>query len=248
MKKLHRTYLNEVINLLELLRDEELPKIEEAAKMIADTIEDGGRIFAFGCTHSSLPVQDIVYRAGGMMLINPLFGPGIASLDVKPATLTSAMEKMDGYAKVILDHNPIKPGDVLIIVSVSGRNAVPVEMAMYAKERGIKVIGITSIKYVQSVVSRHSSGKKMHDFADIVLDNKVPKGDAVLSDERVPQKFTPASGVTSSALLHALVSCVIEELLSRNFTPPVFLSANVDGGGDYNERLLRQFADRIFYM
>jgi uncharacterized phosphosugar-binding protein len=248
MKNLHKTYLNEVIKLLELLRDEELPKIEEAAKLIADTIEQGGRIFAFGCTHSSLPVQDVVYRAGGMMLINPLFGPGIASLDVKPATLTSAMEKMNGYAKVILDHNPIKPGDVLIIVSVSGRNAVPVEMAMYAKERGIKVIGITSIKYAQSIVSRHVSGKKMHDFTDIVLDNKVPKGDAVLSDERVPQKFTPASGVTSSALLHALVSCVIEELLSRNFTPPVFLSANVDGGGDYNERLLKQFADRIFYM
>ncbi len=88
----------------------------------------------------------------------------------------------------------------------------------------------------------------MHDFADIVLDNKVPKGDALLSDDRIPQKFTPASGVTSSALLHALVSCVIEELLSRNFTPPVFMSANIDGGADYNEHLLKQFADRIFYL
>ncbi len=248
MKKLHKNYLNELIKLLELLRDEELQKIEEAASLIADTIIKGGRIFAFGCTHSSLPVQDIVYRAGGMMLINPIFAPGIASLDVKPATLTSAMENMDGYAKIILNNNPIKAGDVLIIVSVSGRNAVPVEMAMYAKKRGIKVIGITSIKYVQSVVSRHSSGKRMHDFADIVLDNKVPKGDALLSDDRIPQKFTPASGVTSSALLHALVSCVIEELLSRNFTPPVFMSANIDGGADYNEHLLKQFADRIFYL
>ncbi len=248
MKKLHKNYLNELIKLLELLRDEELQKIEEAASLIADTIIKGGRIFAFGCTHSSLPVQDIVYRAGGMMLINPIFAPGIASLDVKPATLTSAMENMDGYAKIILNNNPIKAGDVLIIVSVSGRNAVPVEMAMYAKKRGIKVIGITSIKYVQSVISRHSSGKRMHDFADIVLDNKVPKGDALLSDDRIPQKFTPASGVTSSALLHALVSCVIEELLSRNFTPPVFMSANIDGGADYNEHLLKQFADRIFYL
>jgi len=248
MKSLSKSYLNEVIGLLELLRDEELPKVEVAASLIADTIENGGRIFAFGCTHSSLPVQDIVYRAGGMMLVNPLFGPGIASLDVKPATLTSAMEKMEGYAKVILDHNPVKSGDCLIIVSVSGRNAVPVEMAQYAKERGLIVIGITSVKYAESVVSRHLSGKKMHEFADIVLDNKVPKGDALLSHEDVPQKFTPGSGITSSALLHALVSATIEKLLERNITPPIFLSANIDGGADYNARLLEQYSDRIFYM
>lgn len=222
--------------------------IEQAAKMIADAIENGHTLFAFGCTHSSLPIQDLVYRAGGLMLVNPLFGPGITALDIKPTTISSAMEQMEGYAKVLLDNSPLKSGDVLILVSVSGRNAVPVELAQIAQERGIKVIGVTSREYSESVTSRHSSGKKMNDFADILLDNKAPKGDAVLQAEGVPQKFTPVSGVTSIALLQALIASTIEELLRRGIVPPIFLAANVDGGKEYNARLLAQYRDRIFYI
>ncbi len=142
----------------------------------------------------------------------------------------------------------MKSGDVLILVSVSGRNAVPIELAQLARERGIKVIGVTSREYSEAVSSRHSSGKKMNDFADINLDNKAPKGDAVLEAEGVPQKFTPVSGVTSIALLQALVAATIENLLSRGIVPPIFLAANVDGGKEYNARLLEQYHDRIFYI
>ncbi len=112
----------------------------------------------------------------------------------------------------------------------------------------MKVIGVTSLEYSAAVSSRHASGKKMHDFADVVLDNKAPKGDAVLEAKEVPQKFTPVSGVTSIALLHALVAATIEELLKREIVPPIFLAANVDGGAEYNARLLAQYRDRIFYM
>lgn len=237
-----------MIGLLNRLQEEEMGSIEQAAKMIADAIENGHSLFAFGCTHSSLPIQDLVYRAGGLMLVNPLFGPGITALDIKPTTISSAMEQMEGYAKVLLDNSPLKSGDVLILVSVSGRNAVPVELAQIAQERGIKVIGVTSREYSESVTSRHSSGKKMNDFADILLDNKAPKGDAVLQAEGVPQKFTPVSGVTSIALLQALIASTIEELLRRGIVPPIFLAANVDGGKEYNARLLAQYRDRIFYI
>lgn len=248
MATLAKQYLNTVIGLLNRLQEEEMGSIEQAAKMIADAIENGHSLFAFGCTHSSLPIQDLVYRAGGLMLVNPLFGPGITALDIKPTTISSAMEQMEGYAKVLLDNSPLKSGDVLILVSVSGRNAVPVELAQIAQERGIKVIGVTSREYSESVTSRHSSGKKMNDFADILLDNKAPKGDAVLQAEGVPQKFTPVSGVTSIALLQALIASTIEELLRRGIVPPIFLAANVDGGKEYNARLLAQYRDRIFYI
>ncbi|MGB9799220.1 MAG: sugar isomerase domain-containing protein [Thermanaerothrix sp.] len=241
-------YLNELIKRIERIRDEEGESLQQAAKLMADAIEGGHSLFAFGCTHSSLPIQDLVYRAGGLMLINPILAPGIASLDVHPATLSSAMEQMTGYAKVILDNTPIHAGDVLILVSVSGRNAVPIEMAQIARERGIKVIGVTSIEYTEAVTSRHPSGKKMRDFADVILDNKAPKGDAVLSDPRVPQKFVPVSGATSIALLQALVAATIEELLNRGVTPPVLLAANVDGGAEYNARLFAQYRDRIHYL
>lgn len=248
MGTLVKQYLSQTIHLLQAMEAEESENLEKAARMIADTIQAGGRIFAFGCTHSSLPIQDLVYRAGGLMLVNPIFGPGIASLDITPTTLSSAMEQLPGYAQLLLDKTPIQPGDVLILVSVSGRNAVPIEMAQIAHDRGIKVIGVTSTKYTHEVTSRHPSGKKMYEFCDIVLDNKSEKGDATLADPRVPQKFCPTSGVTSTALLHALVAGTIEELLARGITPPVFLAANVDGGKEYNQRLLNEYGDRIFYI
>jgi len=248
MDTLANKYLDTVINLLSRLKDEEMDSIEQAAKLIADAIEQGHSLFAFGCTHSSLPIQDLVYRAGGLMLVNPLFGPGITALDIKPTTISSAMEQMEGYAKVILDNSPLKSGDVLILVSVSGRNAVPVELAQIAQERGIKVIGATSREYSESVTARHSSGKKMNDFTDVLLDSKAPKGDAVFEAKGVPQKFTPVSGVTSIALLQALIAATIENLLSRGIVPPIFLAANVDGGKEYNARLLAQYRDRIFYI
>ncbi len=248
MSTLTNEYLEKVIDLIQKIKNEEEKAIDEAATLMADAVEKGNRLFGFGCTHSSLPIQDVVYRAGGLMLMNPIYAPGIAHLDVHPNTITSDIEKIPGYAKVILDNQPIQEGDVLIIVSVSGRNAVPIEMAQLAKERNIKVIGITSLKYTQGVKSRHASGKKMYDFADIVIDNKVDKGDAVLSAEGLQTKFTPASGITSIAIMHCLTTATIEKLLARGITPPVFVAANVDGGAEHNAELMKQYRDRIFYI
>lgn len=248
MSTLTTEYLDAAIALLSRVRDEEGAAIGEAAEATADRLAEGGRLFAFGCSHSSLPVQDIVYRAGGLMLVNPIYGPGIAALDTRPTTLGSDIERIPGYAKAILDNSPAHEGDVLVVVSVSGRNAVPIEMAQLARERGLYVIGVTSREYSAAVTSRHPSGAKMADFADVVLDNKVAAGDAVLSADAVPQRFGPVSGVTSTALLQAYVAAVIEQLLSRKITPPVFLAANLDGGGEWNERLMAENRDRIFYL
>ncbi len=241
-------YLSGVINLLQRIASEEGPSIQKAAMLIADAVEGGHNLFAFGCTHSSLPIQDLVYRAGGLMLINPIYGPGIAAMDTRPATLSSEIEKLSGFAQALYDTYPLKSGDVLILVSVSGRNAVPIEMAQIGKQRGLKVIGLTSREYADGVESRHISGKKMHDFADVVLDNKVAKGDAILKAEGIPQKFCPASGVTSIAILQAMVAASIQELLHRGITPPIYLAGNVDGGKEYNAHLLDKYKDHIFYL
>jgi uncharacterized phosphosugar-binding protein len=248
MGNFHHKYLEEVIRLLKRIDEEEGPALSQAAELVADAIVAGQRIFAFGCTHSSLPIQDLVYRAGGLMLINPLFGPGIASLDLKYSTMSSEIERLSGYARILLDNSPIQENDVLILVSVSGRNAVPIEMAQLAKERGIKVIGVTSRTYAGSVTSRHPSGRKMHEFADVVLDNKVDKGDAVLQAEGLPVKFCPASGVTSIAILQSLVATAVESLLARGYTPPIFVAGNVDGSAEHNARLIAENRDRVFYL
>lgn len=243
---LAQEYLEKASAIIRKIEESQLDKIEEAAEVISQAIMDGHLLFAFGCSHSSLPVQDIFYRAGGLMLVNPIFGPGM-SLEDFPPTFTSKMERLEGYGRLLLDRLPTKAGDVLILVSISGRNAVPIEMAMAAKERGMKVIGLTSMEYTASVSSRHSSGKKMYELVDVVIDNPVPPGDAILEVEGVPQKICPISGVTSCAILHALMAATVEKLLAQGFTPPVYLAANVEGGDEYNKRLMAQYKDRMLY-
>lgn len=248
MSSLLQNYYDQIIALVEKVRNEEIETIEKAADAIAEKVIAGGRIFAFGASHSSLPVQDIVYRAGGLMLINPLYGPGIDALTTRPTTLGSQMEQMPGYGKVLLENSPLREGDVLICVSVSGRNAVPVELAREARARGVLVIGLTSHKYTDAVSSRVPDGTKLKDHCDIILDNKVDAGDAVLSLEGVPQKFTPASGVTSTAILHSLSAGIIEKLIEKGHSAPVFLAANLDGGAAWNAQHMAENADRIFYL
>ncbi len=248
MTKLSDAYLDGVMELLTRIKVEEEGALKQAAILITDTILSGHRLFAFGCTHSSLVVQDLVYRAGGMMLVNPIYGPGITSLDIRPATMTSNIERLEGYAKILLDSSPIQKDDVLIVISISGRNAVPIEMAQLAAERGIHVIGVTSFDYSKNVKSRHPSGKLMYEFADIVLDTKVPKGDALVEVEGSDIRFTPASGIASNAILHTLMTMVVEEMMNRGEEPPVLTSGNLDGGMERNQRLFEKYKDKIFYM
>jgi len=248
MSKLGREYINQLKSQLDALSSEEMPVIEIAASLLVDAIIHDHSIFAFGCTHSSLPVQDLVYRAGGLMLINPIYAPALTSMDARPPTLSTSLERINGFATAILDNTPIRTGDVLIVVSVAGRNHVPIEMAQIARERGLKVIVVTSRAYSDHVLSRHPSGKRLHEFADVILDDKVVKGDAILSAEGAPQKFCPTSGVINTALLQTLVAVTIEKLLEQGFTPPIYRAANIEGGDEWNRKLIEQYKSRIFYL
>ena len=138
-------YLDAAIGLLRRLRDEEAGPIAAAGTMIADTVAAGGRLFAFGAGHSSLAAQDLVYRAGGLALMNLLTVPGVVGVDVRPATLGSALERVEGLAGTVLDSSPLREGDLLVIISLSGRNVMPVEMATRARAKGVKGIGVTSV-------------------------------------------------------------------------------------------------------
>lgn len=184
--KLADQFLDAAIDLLQRVRDEEAQSITEAGTLLADTVVGGGRLFAFGAGHSSLAAQDVVYRAGGLALMNLLAVPGVVGVDVMPATLGSALERVDGLASAVLDSSPLREGDVLIIISLSGRNALPVEMAMSARARGVRVIGVTSVAYATETRSRHVSGTCLRDHCDIVLDSKIAIGDATLTLDTVP--------------------------------------------------------------
>ncbi|MER6628257.1 SIS domain-containing protein [Streptomyces sp. NPDC000987] len=240
-------FLDAAIGLLQRVREEEADAVAAAGALLADTVADGGRLFAFGAGHSSLAAQDVVYRAGGLALMNLLAVPGVVGVDVMPATLGSALERVDGLASAVLDSSPIRSGDALVIVSLSGRNALPVEMAMSARARGVQVIGVTSVAYASRTRSRHASGGYLKDHCDIVLDSKIAVGDAELTLDTVPAPFAPASTVVTAALLQAVMATTAATLADRGIEPPLLRSGNVDGGHEWNARVMEEYGDRIFY-
>ncbi|MEU9363400.1 SIS domain-containing protein [Streptomyces avermitilis] len=245
--KLAGQFLDAAIGLLQRVRDEDAEPIAAAGTLIADTVADGGRLFAFGAGHSSLAAQDIVYRAGGLALMNLLAVPGVVGVDVMPATLGSALERVDGLASAVLDSSPVRSGDVLVIISLSGRNALPVEMAMNARALGVKVIGVTSVAYASETTSRHVSGTYLKDHCDIVLDSRIAVGDAELTLDTIEAPFAPASTVVTTALLQAVMATAAGALADRGIEPPLLRSGNVDGGHDWNSQVMREYGDRIFY-
>ncbi|RVU21395.1 sugar isomerase domain-containing protein [Streptomyces antnestii] len=245
--KLAGQYLDAAIGLLRRVRDEESRNIAAAGTLLADTVADGGRLFAFGAGHSSLAAQDVVYRAGGLALMNLLSVPGVVGVDVMPATLGSALERVDGLAGAVLDTSPARAGDALVIISLSGRNPLPVEMAMNARALGLRVIGVTSVAYAQETKSRHVSGTFLKDHCDIVLDSKIEVGDAELTHETVDAPFGPASTLVASALMQAMMATAAAELADRGIQPPLLRSGNVDGGHEWNGRVFAEYGDRIFY-
>jgi uncharacterized phosphosugar-binding protein len=225
-------YFEKSLDLLKRLQDTQLENIEQAADVIAQAVADGHTLYAWGGPHSSLPVQDIFWRAGGLALVNPVFTHGL-SLEVGPIYLTSFLERTEGAGKEFFSQIGAEPGDVIILLSTSGRNAFPIEMAMSARESGLKVIGVTSLTYTRAVTSRHSSGTKMYEYCDVVLDNLTVPGDAVLEDDRLPQKVGPTSGWVGCLILQALMAEVAERLAEKGVVPPIYFALNLDGQEEY---------------
>ncbi|MCB5167601.1 SIS domain-containing protein [Streptomyces bambusae] len=245
--KLAGQFFDAAIGLLQRVRDEEADGIAAAGGLIADAVASGNRLFAFGAGHSSLPAQDVVYRAGGLALMNFLAVPGTAGVDVMPATLGSALERVDGLAGAVLDSSPATAGDVLVIISLSGRNSLPVEMALNARALGLKVVGVTSVAYTTGTRSRHASGTFLKDHCDVVLDSKIAVGDAELTLDGIEAPFAPASTVVTSAIMQAVMAAAAEQLVARGIEPPLLRSGNVDGGHEWNGRVLTEYGDRIFF-
>ena len=229
---LAKRYLDTALELIQRFQDAQLGNIEQAAEVIAQAIADGHTLYAWGGPHSSLPVQDIFWRAGGLALVNPIFTHGL-SLEVGPIYLTSFLERTEGAGREFFGQIGAEAGDVIILISTSGRNAFPIEMAMSAREAGLKVIGLTSMTYTNSVESRHSSGAKMYEYCDVVLDNLTVPGDAVLEDERLPQKVGPTSGWMGCLMLQALMAEVAERLVEKEVVPPIYFALNLDGQEEY---------------
>ena len=242
-----KKYINIVTECIQKAFDTQSETILEVARLMADTIEAKRNVFVFGCSHAGILAEEVFYRTGGLAVINPIFFPGFM-LNTRPITMTSALERIPDLGKTILKQNHVGEGDLLILHSVSGRNTVPVEMAMEAKKAGIHTVCITNLDYSRNVTSRHPSGKRLFEVCDLVLDNCGEKGDAAVSLEGLPEKIGPTSTAVGTSLLNAVVIEAVELMIADGIVPPVFMSANIDGGDEHNAKIFEEYKDNIFYQ
>jgi uncharacterized phosphosugar-binding protein len=240
-------YFEEIITLLNDIRETQCDVMEQAAQVIASAIEADHLIYVFGATHAGILAQELFYRAGGLVPVNPILPPGLVT-DIRPSTLTSRLERLPGFGTQIADESPMESGDVLIVHSVSGRNAAAVEVAQGAKERGVFVIVLTSLQYSRSVKPRAPGMPRLFEVGDLVLDNHAPIGDALIEIPGMAQKVGPSSTITGAAILNAIIVRATALLMERTGDPPVFMSANLDGGDAYNKRWLTHYKGRLTYM
>lgn len=240
-------YIDKIRAILDLVEKEESIAINKSVDIISDAIMNHHAIFTFGASHAGILSEELFYRAGGLVIMNPIFGREIM-LDTAPITNTSRMERLIGYGTILANKTPFKTGDVLIVHSVSGRNPVTIELALEAKKRGVHIICITNTSYSKDVSSRHSSGKKLFEISDIVIDNHGEKGDACVSIEGLTQKVSPSSTVVGASIVNSIVAEVTKNLVSKGMSHlPIFYSANIDGGDALNQSIYEEYKEQIHY-
>jgi len=240
-------YVNHLISIMHKVEETQWEEIDQSSLKIANTINGKHSVFIFGASHAGILAQEMFYRTGGLAVLNAIL-PSEFMLNTRPVVQTSAMEKLDGYPAIILSNTPIKSGDVLILHSVSGRNTAAIEMAMEAKKLGVFTIGITNMTYTNAVTSRHKSGKKLCDVCDIIIDNCGDFEDSSMMLDGMQQKIAPTSSVVGCTIVNMLLIRTVEYLLEMKIEPPIFHSANVDGGSEFNNILFKKYKDQIHYM
>ncbi|MED4125903.1 sugar isomerase domain-containing protein [Halalkalibacterium halodurans] len=237
------SYFNKIEEILEIVLQIEEDSLKQAAEKVAESIQNGGIIQLFGCGHSHLLTEEVFYRAGGLVPIKPILVEPLMLHE--GAVRSSKLERQNDYADWFLQDQDLQANDVLIVLSTSGRNPVPVDVAAYGKEKGAFVIGVTSLEYSKSQPSRHKSGKHLYNSVDLVINNHSVKGDAALSYEKVQVPFAPTSTVVGATILNSMFAEAIKRMADNGYEPPIFLSGNIDGADDHNQLLIERYQKRI---
>lgn len=212
--------------IMQRLQQTQLPALRQAAAVITDSIAGGGLLYTFGTGHSYYLAAEPFARAGGLWPVQVVACSNLSMLD--GSARSGRTERLEGYAACLLADYDLRPGDVMLVISNSGRNAAPIEAALYARERGLRVIALTNCTHSLAEPPRHPSGQRLLDVADVVLDNCGVHGDASVELEGLDLKVGPTSTIMGATLIHALMTEVVANLLARGIEPPVLISGNVE--------------------
>lgn len=227
-------YLENARSLLENVQESQLDAILEAASWITDSLSVGGVVHVFGSGHSHILADEAHSRAGGLVPVQPIQDP-----------MEGKAERLEGYAGVLLNQYDLREGEVIIVASNSGINPLPVEMAIEAKKRGLRVIAVTSMAHTQAASPRHTSGEKLYQVADLVIDNCGMVGDAAIEVPEFPGRAGATSSVAGASIINSIVVQVAENLVTKGVTPPILISSNVAGGDEHNERIRSLYRERL---
>lgn len=225
----------EVEKLLQKVEENQMDNVHAAAKLVADSIMSGGILQAFGSGHSFCGAVEITGRAGGLIPAKNIKDPAMGKY-----------EMLEGVGVQLSKSVEILENDVVVLISNSGRNPMGIELAQYVNRVGAKLIVVTALDASKSMTSRHSSGKLLYEFADVVLDNGVGFGDSSIEVEGLEDKVIGLSSISVATLLQAVILESIELMVAQGYKPPVYLSANIDGGPEHNEKLIEQYKHRIY--
>ena len=213
--------------------------ISKCVTLISDALTSGKLIHTFGTGHSHLLAEEIFYRAGGLAAIYPILDERI--MLHKDVVKGSQNERLPGLAKELIDKHKINNGDVVFIISNSGGNQVSIELVKLAQANGAKVIALTSVNHATSKYARSNASEKIHQLADVVLDNSGAVGDAAITVFGSQMPVGPTSTVVGGAILQSIVVGAVAEILKRGLNPEIFLSSNLAGGDENNAAIFAKY-------
>jgi len=244
-----RKYYEHISGVLEAIHERETAKIEQAGEMLASAISSGKRAYLFGSGHSVIPVMDVFPRYGSFVGFFPLYDPRLMWHNVVGpggARELLWLERREGYIENFLQSFSLEPGDCMIVFSHGGMNAAPIEAALYAKQRGLNVITVSSLANAAAAKATHSSGKKLSDVADIALDNCVAPEDSQVDIGRL-EKVAAGSTMAAVFIAMALVAETGARLAAKGFQLQTFVSPNVEGvSKDHNFAVFDVYTAKLF--
>ena len=228
---------------LQQVLEHEMPNIQTAADFVTESCAQGGKFYVFGSGHSHMIAEELYLRAGGLCLVHGILPPELMLHEMP--NKSTYLERVEGYAKAMVELYHIEEKDTLMVISNSGRNCAIIDAALEAKKRGAITVAITSMNHTPSVTSRHSTGLNLSQVCDYVLDNGGIVGDASVELEGLEQKIAPTSSVIDITLVNLVLVNTVELLLQKGMTPPVFTSANTDQGDSANKNILETYKPKI---